>query len=238
MYTFGPIEAAIGLLSAVITALTDLLTPLAGGAAAALAVICLTALIRLLIAPLSVAQVRAEKTRARLAPRVAELTRKHRGNPERLFAEQRRVYADAGSSPLAGCLPTLAQLPVFVVLYGLFVSATVAGAPNALLAHSLGGVALGTTLGEALAAGAPVLVFLVLMAALTVLAWAMRRWLTLPAMNAAAGPRPPGAAALSYLSFTTVVIAAFVPLAAGLYLAATTAWTVGERLLLRRLVSG
>jgi YidC/Oxa1 family membrane protein insertase len=39
---------------------------------------------------------------------------------------------------------------------------------------------------------------------------------------------------LSWLSFTTVVIASFVPLAAALYLAVSTTWTFAERTILRR----
>jgi YidC/Oxa1 family membrane protein insertase len=43
-------------------------------------------------------------------------------------------------------------------------------------------------------------------------------------------------AALARLTpYVTVVVAAFVPLAAGLYLLTTTAWTLAERIGLRRL---
>ncbi len=41
---------------------------------------------------------------------------------------------------------------------------------------------------------------------------------------------------LSLLRFLTVVFAAFVPLAATLYLAVSTAWTLGERGLMRRVL--
>ena len=48
---------------------------------------------------------------------------------------------------------------------------------------------------------------------------------------------PAGVARLaSLLPFTTALVAAFVPLAAGLYLATTTAWSLGERLVLARVV--
>jgi YidC/Oxa1 family membrane protein insertase len=39
------------------------------------------------------------------------------------------------------------------------------------------------------------------------------------------------------LPYTTLVIAAFVPLAAGLYLLTTSTWTVAERTLLRRRIA-
>ncbi|MBB6173968.1 YidC/Oxa1 family membrane protein insertase [Nocardiopsis mwathae] len=243
MYTFGPIAAAIAFASTVLTALTTVLTPLAGAAGAAAAIVCLTAIVRVAVLPLSVAQVRGEKARARLAPRLLALREKHAENPQRLVAEQQRVYTEEGTSPLAGCLPMLAQMPVFIVLYGLFTSATISGAPNGLLTHTLGGVPLGATLGDVLAVGSgpQSAVFAVLLVVLTGVAWASRRWLALPALTASAAsgaPVLPGAQAMSYLSFGTVAIAAFVPLAAGLYLATTTAWTVAERLALRHLITG
>jgi YidC/Oxa1 family membrane protein insertase len=42
--------------------------------------------------------------------------------------------------------------------------------------------------------------------------------------------------ALSFLPFMTALVAGFVPLAAGLYLLVTVTWTLGERLVLRRLL--
>ncbi|MDA2814127.1 membrane protein insertase YidC [Nocardiopsis sp. RSe5-2] len=247
MYTFGPIAAAIAAASTAVSAITALLAPLFGGAAAAAAVIALTILVRLAVLPLSRAQVRAEKQRARLAPRIRELQRKHGKNPQRLVEEQQRVYAEEGTTPLAGCLPMLAQTPVFLVLYGLFISPEVSGGPNGLLEHTLGPVPLGATLTDALAAGpGAVAVFAVLIAAVAAAAWASRRWLTLPAMRQAGpgadgggrdgAPALPGMGVMTYLPFMTVAVAAVVPLAAGLYLATSTAWAVGERLLLRRLV--
>ncbi|MGH6654895.1 MAG: YidC/Oxa1 family membrane protein insertase [Actinocrinis sp.] len=54
------------------------------------------------------------------------------------------LYREHGVSPAAGCLPALVQLPVLGVMYRLFDSRTVAGRPNGLLAHELGGVPLGS----------------------------------------------------------------------------------------------
>ncbi|CAL9427199.1 YidC/Oxa1 family membrane protein insertase [Nocardiopsis dassonvillei] len=234
MYSLGPIAAAMTLLSTVLSALTSLLTPLTGSLAAGLAVVALTVVVRLLLVPLGVVQVRAEKARARLAPQLAKITARHRGNPERLVAEQRRVYAEAGTSPLAGCLPSLAQVPVMIALYGVFIGA--GSGEEEMLAHTFGGVELGATLTSG-AGGAAV--FAALLALIALVAWANRRYLMLPAMRAGAEadpgrPQLPGL--LTYMQFTTVAVAAFVPLAAGLYLLTSSAWALGERLLLRRVV--
>lgn len=237
MYSLGPIAAAMTLLSTVLSALTSLLTPLTGGLATGLAVVALTVAVRLLLVPLGVVQVRAEKARARLAPRLAEITARHREDPERLVAEQRRVYAEAGTSPLAGCLPSLAQIPVMIALYGVFIGA--GSGEEAMLAHTFGGVELGETLlgGAGGASAAPV--FAALLALIALVAWANRRYLMLPMMRAGAEANPgqpqlPGL--LTYMQFTTVAVAAFVPLAGGLYLLTSGAWALGERLLLRRVV--
>jgi YidC/Oxa1 family membrane protein insertase len=55
--------------------------------------------------------------------------------------------------------------------------------------------------------------------------------------NHSEGRDAPGAGLVRWLPFGTVVVAAFVPLAAGIYLLASTAWTVGERVTLRRVVA-
>ena len=233
MYTLGPIAAAINLLSAVLAALTDLLTPLTGALAAGLAVVGLTVAVRLLLLPLGVAQVRAEKQRARIAPRLAEISERHGKNPERMVAEQRKVYAEAGTSPLAGCLPGLVQIPLVIALYGLFIGAGPGEEP--LLAHTFAGIELGSTL----VAGAEGLlispVFAALLLLLALVAWANRRYVVLPMMQA--GPAQlPMLGMLSYMQFMTVVIAAFVPLAAGIYLFASTTWALAEKVVLRRVL--
>ncbi|WP_017585878.1 YidC/Oxa1 family membrane protein insertase [Nocardiopsis ganjiahuensis] len=233
MYTLGPIAAAINLLSAVLAALTELLTPLTGALAAGLAVVGLTVAVRLLLLPLGVAQVRAEKQRARIAPELAEISERHGKDPERMVAEQRRVYAEAGTSPLAGCLPGLVQIPLVIALYGLFVGAGPGEEP--LLAHTFGGVELGSTLVGGIEGLLVSPVFAALLLLLALVAWAHRRYVVLP-MTKAGPAQPPVLGMLSYMPFMTVVIAAFVPLAAGIYLFASTTWALAEKVALRRIL--
>jgi YidC/Oxa1 family membrane protein insertase len=52
-----------------------------------------------------------------VAPRVKELQAKYANDPETLQLETARMYKTAGVNPLAGCLPTLATIPVFIGLY-------------------------------------------------------------------------------------------------------------------------
>jgi YidC/Oxa1 family membrane protein insertase len=52
-----------------------------------------------------------------VAPRVKELQARYANEPETLQLETARLYKSAGINPLAGCLPTLATIPVFIGLY-------------------------------------------------------------------------------------------------------------------------
>jgi YidC/Oxa1 family membrane protein insertase len=52
-----------------------------------------------------------------LQPKVKELQAKYANDAERLQVETARLYQNAGVNPLAGCLPTLATIPVFIGLY-------------------------------------------------------------------------------------------------------------------------
>ncbi|GHF36784.1 membrane protein [Streptomyces mashuensis] len=234
------------LLGSLLTRLAAVLEPLAGASATAAAVVVFTALVRLAMHPLARSAVRGEQARVRLAPRLVELQRRYGGDPERLRREAGALYAREGASPLSGCLPTLVQLPVFFVMYRLFASGD-GGA--GLLDHTLLGAPLGERWSDALARGGPAgaqgLVYLGLFAAVAAVAtWSYRRGRAAVAKAAAAQPvadGTPGAGAVTamtkvapLLAFGTLVTAAVVPLAAGLYLVTTTTWTAVERALLQR----
>lgn len=217
-------------------ALADLLSPVAGDAAAAAAVILVTLLVRVALIPAGVAQARAEQTRARLAPRLRDLQRRYGKNPERLQRETVQLYRDENTSPFAGCLPLLVQAPVVGVLYAVFLHPMIAGQENALLSETLLGVPLGTGLFGSLTAGtfepATGIVIGAVILAIAAVGELTRR-LFRPAPDAPTLPGVP-TALLGTLQFATAGAAAFVPLAAGLYLFVTVTWTLGQRLILRR----
>lgn len=254
IYDFAPIRALIAGAYWAVTALADLFEPLTGEASAACAVVALTVLVRIVLIPVGRSQVKAGIVRQRLAPRIAELQRRHRKSPELLQRKLAELYATEKASPFAGCLPVLAQTPVLMAVYGLFILPVVDGHPNDLLAHTLLGVPLGDGLVGMISSGqvtwGAAALFAAIMVVIATVAQASRRLLAPPQPVAPAaqptGAAPTGAArtpdlsgltkALSFLPFMTAIIAAFVPLAAGLYLMTTTAWTLGERLVLTRLL--
>ncbi|WP_229852961.1 YidC/Oxa1 family membrane protein insertase, partial [Streptomyces albospinus] len=126
----------------------DTLAPLFGASATAVAIVLFTLGVRAALHPLARAAARGEKARAALAPQIAALQRRHHGDRERLQQAVSELYAKTGSSPLAGCLPSLLQLPVFFVMYHLFTTGS-----GALLGHTLLGAPLGGSWRRALADG-------------------------------------------------------------------------------------
>src|ERR1700733_14250578 len=88
------------------------------GAAWALSIVILVVLMRLLLVPLFIKQMHATRKMTALAPQVAEVKKKYKGDKQKLNEETMKLYKDNGANPLAGCLPVVAQLPVFFALFG------------------------------------------------------------------------------------------------------------------------
>ena len=226
--------------------LADLLHPLFGATAAAAAIVLFTALVRLLVHPLSRAAARGQKARAALQPKIAELRKKHAKNPEQLQKAVLALHAEEKVSPLSGCLPSLFQLPAFFLLYHLFSNTTIGGRANELLTHQLFAAPLGERWADALGDGGVFggagLVYVGLFA--VVAAVATFNYLRTKRTMAVDGPLPavadgeqmPGLGAVTrvmpFMSFFTLVTVAIVPLAAALYVVTSTAWSAVERAVL------
>jgi YidC/Oxa1 family membrane protein insertase len=240
-----PVDAAYH----VVNALSVLLAPLAGGLAVAVAIVVFTVAVRLLVLPFSYYAMRGQAAQARIAPQVQALRQRHAKQPDRLQRELAALYKKNGTSMFAGCLPLLLQWPFFSVMYLLFRSPVIGGAPNTLLAHYL----FGTQLGSHWLVGAGLLsvhgaVFAALFALLAIIGWLSARVARRmapsagpsdPAVRPGSGETEPAPAAVPawltrLIPYVTPVIAAFMPLAAGLYLLTTTGWTLLERTLLAR----
>ncbi|MFE0727726.1 YidC/Oxa1 family membrane protein insertase [Streptomyces antibioticus] len=220
--------------------LADLLNPLFGASAAAAAIVLFTALVRLLVHPLSRASARGQKARTALQPKIAELRRKHAKHPERLQKAVLELHAEEKVSPLSGCLPSLFQLPAFFVLYHLFSNSSIGGARNELLDHQLFAAPLGGRWSDALAGdglvGGAGLVYLGLFSLVAVVAgfnYVRAKRMPLPATG---GQEVPGMGALTkvmpFMSFFTLVTVAVVPLAAALYVVTSSTWSAVERAVL------
>ena len=83
------------------------------------AIILLTLLVRAVLFPLTFKGSKATAKMQEMQPLMNELREKYKNNPQRLNKEMAEFYQKNGN-PLAGCLPTLLQLPIFIAMYSLF----------------------------------------------------------------------------------------------------------------------
>jgi YidC/Oxa1 family membrane protein insertase len=243
---FGLLGDAVTVAYHVVSSVALVLAPLPGGLAAAAAIVLFTVAVRLVLLPLSYYALRGQASQARLGSQIQALRARHAGHPDRLQREMAELYRREGGGLLAGCLPVLLQLPFLSVLYTLLRSGTVGGRPNLLLGQHLFAATLGShwlsAPGPFSAHGA---VFLGLFVALAGALWVAARVARTSAARQAppaepAEPAQPGGVAgplLRVVPYVTLVIAAVMPLAAGLYLLTTTAWGAAERAVLAPKIS-
>ena len=87
-----------------------------------LSIIVLTLMFRVVVWPLISTQTRSMFGMQRLQPKIQELQRKHKDDREKLTQETMKLYREAGVNPAGGCLPILLQMPLFIILWRVFVN--------------------------------------------------------------------------------------------------------------------
>ena len=90
-------------------------------------IVVLTLTVKAVTFPLTKTQVESSLSMQRLQPQIKAIQARNQDNKEAAQQEIARLYRDAGVNPLAGCLPTLATIPVFIALYRAFGAASVEG---------------------------------------------------------------------------------------------------------------
>jgi YidC/Oxa1 family membrane protein insertase len=83
----------------------------------ALAILVLTAIIKLILWPLQTKANKSMRRMAALSPKMQELKEKYKDDPTKMNAEVMKLYKDYGVNPVSGCLPMVIQIPIF---FGLF----------------------------------------------------------------------------------------------------------------------
>jgi len=81
------------------------------------AIILLTVVSKILFFPLTVKSLRSMKAMQALGPQVNALRSKYKSDPQRLQRETLELYRKYKVNPMGGCLPMVAQVPVFYALY-------------------------------------------------------------------------------------------------------------------------
>lgn len=81
------------------------------------AIILLTVLVKAATFPLTKKQVESAMAMRSLQPMIKAIQERYAGDKEKIQLQTARLYKLAGINPLAGCLPTLATIPVWIGLY-------------------------------------------------------------------------------------------------------------------------
>ena len=83
----------------------------------ALAIVLIGVVVRILLFPLSLKQMKSMLGMSEIQPELKEIQAKYSGNREKMNEEMQRLYQEYDVNPMAGCLPILIQMPI---LYSLF----------------------------------------------------------------------------------------------------------------------
>ncbi|MGH9121638.1 MAG: YidC/Oxa1 family membrane protein insertase, partial [Acidimicrobiales bacterium] len=84
----------------------------------AVAIALLTVVVMAVTAPLTVKSTKSMVAMQRLSPELKKLQQKYKGDRQTLNEEMMKLYKEHGANPAGGCLPMVAQFPVFIILYG------------------------------------------------------------------------------------------------------------------------
>ncbi|MCB0897788.1 MAG: membrane protein insertase YidC [Actinobacteria bacterium] len=98
----------------------SLLSPIFGaasGAAWGLSIVGLVIVIRILLIPLFVKQIKAQRNLQLIQPQMKEIQQKYAGDRQRQSEEMMKLYRESGTNPLSSCLPILVQAPIFFALF-------------------------------------------------------------------------------------------------------------------------
>jgi YidC/Oxa1 family membrane protein insertase len=112
----------------------------ATGISWALSIIGLTLVIRALLIPLFVKQIKSSRNMQLLQPRVKELQKKYGHDRERLAQETMALYKETKTNPFASCLPLIIQMPIFIALFRMIDQAAKNGQGRGLLTDHQAGL--------------------------------------------------------------------------------------------------
>lgn len=84
------------------------------------AIILITILVKALLFPLTKKGSISSAQMQEVQPKIQALQTKYKNNPEKLNKEMAELYKTEGVNPMAGCLPLLIQMPLFIAMYNLF----------------------------------------------------------------------------------------------------------------------
>jgi YidC/Oxa1 family membrane protein insertase len=119
-----------------------------------ISILILTLVIRIILISPYRKQLVSQKRTQLLAPEVAEIQRRYKGDKVKIQQAQMALYKSRGVSPFGGCLPTLLQFIVLIPMYTVISSGLTSPNPTAML--NVFGFDIGEAIGLVCANGAPV----------------------------------------------------------------------------------
>ena len=108
------------LVSGIIVLFHNLLSPLFGkdsGVTWALSIMGLVVVIRIVLIPLFVKQIKSQRALTALQPHMKEIQKKYKDDRQKQSEEMMKLYKEHKTNPLASCFPILAQAPIFFALF-------------------------------------------------------------------------------------------------------------------------
>lgn len=82
-----------------------------------LAIIIITIIFRAIVAPIMHKQIKSSFQMQKIQPLIKEVQTKFSNDPVRMNQEMQKLYAETKFNPLAGCLPMLLQMPIFLAMF-------------------------------------------------------------------------------------------------------------------------
>jgi YidC/Oxa1 family membrane protein insertase len=83
----------------------------------ALAIVLLTVIIKILLYPLTYKQMKSMKVMQELQPKIKDLDKKYKNDPQKKQQAIMELYKEHGANPMSGCLPLLIQFPILIALF-------------------------------------------------------------------------------------------------------------------------
>jgi YidC/Oxa1 family membrane protein insertase len=80
-------------------------------------IIALVIVIRIILIPLFVKQIKSQRALTALAPHMKEIQKKYKDDRQKQSEEMMKLYKEHKTNPLASCFPILAQAPIFFALF-------------------------------------------------------------------------------------------------------------------------
>ena len=114
---FGSLLSPIESLLRSVLEVLHTLTETVGLESYGFAIILLTIIIKIILYPLTVKQVKSMKKMQELSPKMKKIQEKYKDNPQLMQQKMMALYKDTGVNPLAGCLPMLIQMPILMGMY-------------------------------------------------------------------------------------------------------------------------